>query len=560
MDIRGKNVMVFGGYGLVGAAVCRDLMAERPARLVIGSLRRDEAESAVRAFRAEFPDSPTALIPTWGNVFTRREFKDLHPTELFADPVKRARHIADTFDPLNDAILHAANLYQLMTGQAEELGGQPAHIVIDCVNTATAIAYQNVYRRSDAMRAWLADPDGGPCADVAENLIGAQYLPQLVRHVQILYKAAKAAGTEAYVKVGTSGTGGMGLNIPFTHGEEKPSRMLLSKSAIAGAHSQLLFLLARTPDALTVVKEIKPAAAIAWKKIGYGPVADRGGPITLYDCPLDAAVPVEQAIAEGGRADFGQPLGRQLESVYIDTGENGVFSLDEFTAITTLGQMEFVTPQEIAAAVVQEIKGSNTGRDIVGALDGAVMGPTYRAGVPARQRPPPDAPAEQQHGVRSVAFEVLGPPRLSKLLFEAHLLERLFRTMDEALAEKPETMAHRALEEIGRNQHLRAHIVSIGLAILLPDGKCLLRGPVIKSTTPEGGWVDLTPENMALWQRRLSQIVADIDAAIRDEDTSSERRRAFPAERNWAADHSFDVGEIVGWLFIHEEEGVRGKA
>jgi hypothetical protein len=39
------------------------------------------------------------------------------------------------------------------------------------------------------------------------------------------------AGTGAYVKIGTSGTGGMGLNIPYTHSEEKPSRVLLSKSA-----------------------------------------------------------------------------------------------------------------------------------------------------------------------------------------------------------------------------------------------------------------------------------------------------------------------------------------
>ena len=49
-----------------------------------------------------------------------------------------------------------------------------------------------------------------------------------------------------YLKVGTTGTGGMGLNIPFTHSEDKPSRVLLAKSAMAGAHSMLLFLLGRT--------------------------------------------------------------------------------------------------------------------------------------------------------------------------------------------------------------------------------------------------------------------------------------------------------------------------
>ncbi|GAB1431355.1 hypothetical protein MASR2M18_21900 [Ignavibacteria bacterium] len=57
----------------------------------------------------------------------------------------------------------------------------------------------------------------------------------------------------------------MGLNIPFTHSEEQPSRVLLAKSAVAGAQTLLLFLMARTPDS-PIVKEIKPSAAIAWKE------------------------------------------------------------------------------------------------------------------------------------------------------------------------------------------------------------------------------------------------------------------------------------------------------
>ena len=63
----------------------------------------------------------------------------------------------------------------------------------------------------------------------------------------------------------------MGLNIPYTHSEERPSSVLLSKSAVAGAHTLLLFLMGRTPDA-PITKEIKPTAAIAWKRIGYGEV------------------------------------------------------------------------------------------------------------------------------------------------------------------------------------------------------------------------------------------------------------------------------------------------
>jgi hypothetical protein len=38
-----------------------------------------------------------------------------------------------------------------------------------------------------------------------------------------------------------------------------------------------------------------------------------------------------------------------LEAVYIDTGEDGIFSMEEFALVTTAARMEFVTPEEIAS-------------------------------------------------------------------------------------------------------------------------------------------------------------------------------------------------------------------
>ena len=122
-----------------------------------------------------------------------------------------------------------------------------------------------------------------------EKLLCTVYIPQLIRHIQILYSSMSEVGTNIYVKIGTSGTGGMGLNIPYTHSEEKPSRVLLSKSSIAGAHTLLLFLMGRTPGG-AITKEIKPTAAIAWKRIEYGEIKRRGQPIELCDIPLSEAI------------------------------------------------------------------------------------------------------------------------------------------------------------------------------------------------------------------------------------------------------------------------------
>ena len=95
----------------------------------------------------------------------------------------------------------------------------------------------------------------------------AQGVPQIVRHILFLHRALENSSVRVYVKVGTTGTGGMGINIPYTHSEDKPSAQLLSKSAIGFAHTGLLFLLARTPG-VSIIKEIKPGAMIGFKRPG----------------------------------------------------------------------------------------------------------------------------------------------------------------------------------------------------------------------------------------------------------------------------------------------------
>ena len=438
------------------------------------------------------------------------------------------------------------------------------------MNTATGIAYQDIYKTS--RQAWQALREGTDLRESLETPLVTDYVPQLIRHVQVLYLAMLKAGTGVYVKIGTSGTGGMGLNIPYTHSEERPSRLVLSKSALAGAHSLLLFLMARTPGG-PIIKEIKPAAAIAWKRIGFGEILRGGRPVSLHDVSLEDSEPLLP-----GRAfrpldpARGRPTGQSLKSVFIDTGENGIFSLEEFSTITTGEQMEFVTPEEIADAVARELIGGNTGHDVINALDNAVMGPTYRAGLMRHWALEKMRALEDRHEVRSVAFENLGPPRLSKLLFEADLLRRAFSTMARVRAAAPAGISARLLRELEGDAALRGEIVSIGIPILLPDGR-LLRGPECKvppvaaaaetreltpaqvETWASAGWVDLREANMARWKDRFERIRAETDG-IPAADSSSRflRDRQF-----WGEEGKIQPGKVVGWIFATEEQGARMK-
>ncbi len=562
MDVEDKRILVLGGAGLVGTAVCRELLTARPAALIVASRQQNRAEACAAGLQSALTDGTTRIVPVWGDVFLRAAWQTQagHPrAAALDDPERRAQLLADMLDPLNEDIVEYSLLAQLIEGRAHGLGGNGVDIVIDCINTATAVSYQNVYAAAQHLRALSQQqPATADLAGELEKLLSALYVPQLVRHVQILLEAMRRAGTRAYVKVGTSGTGGMGFNIPYTHGEEKPSRLLLSKAALAGAQSMLTFLMARTPGAPPIVREIKPTAVIGWKEIAHGAITFGGREIALWDCPPEQSLPIDDPANLVGEGDFGKPTGRSLTGTYIDTGENGRFSAGEFTAITSLGQMQLVTPEEIARIAVAELNGVNTGRDIVAALDGAVLGPSYRGGYLREAAINRLKQLEAQHG-EAVAFGILGPPRLSKLLFEAYLLKQVQGTLDAALAARPAVLAEQLQDLVHRDTATRSHVISIGIGILLPDGKRLLRGRQLKTSDAYSGWVDLTETNMSRWQDRLTAIRQTLTQESAD--TSSLHDRNFSASRQWhAAAGALDIGEAVAWIFNHEEHGRRGKS
>jgi hypothetical protein len=371
MQIQGKKILILGGWGLVGSAICHKLMEHNPSQLIILSLHKEESEDSVRMLRKEYPNAPADMfIAKWGNVFFRKQWKDKPWKDIMLKPMERQTIIADVFNELDNEILENSSLYSLLVETQPD-------IVIDCINTATAIAYLDIY--SGAKQVQKAILEGNLDSELVEKLMSTMYIPQLIRHIQILFRGLNEAGSKMYLKIGTSGTGGMGLNIPYTHSEERPSRVLLSKSAVAGAQTLLLFLMARTPGS-PIVKEIKPTAAIAWKKIEYGKVKRKGNFIPMIDLHPSKAFKTDMPFDLSNNDNIVE-LGKDLESVFIDTGENGIFSKGEFQSIATLGQMEIVTPEEIAQYAIYEILGGNTGRDVISALDSSTLGPTYRGGL-----------------------------------------------------------------------------------------------------------------------------------------------------------------------------------
>lgn len=565
MDIKNKKVLVLGGWGLVGNAVTRKLVKENPRQIIVTSLNKSEVEEHIQQLKIEFSDMPDDFfIGWWGNIFVRNDFKDENRLELLTDPEKRKILMKDTMEEMTGEVLASSSIYQLLEKHKPD-------IIIDSINSATGIAYQDIYTTYHRIKTIM---EGNPTAETMmeemEKLMCTLYIPQLIRHIQILYASMNKFETQAYVKIGTSGTGGMGLNIPYTHSEEKPSRVLLSKSSVAGAHTLLLFLMGRTPDG-PITKEIKPTAAIAWKKIEFGEIKKRGKAIELVEVDIDDAVNLVGKLNLKLENEFVSK--GKLTSVFIDTGENGTFSRGEFEAITAQGQMEYVTPEEIAVDAIYEIKGGNTGHDIINALDNATLEPTYRAGFMQHTAIEKLEELEEKYGKDSVAFELLGPPRLSKLLNEIYLLKKVAGSFKNIVASSAKELSDKTFNLIKENAQLRSEIVSIGIPILLPDGKQLLRGNEMKIPPFRGkyeldlndeninlwakdGWVDLREANMTAWINRIKALMHEVEI-IPSNDTSSMHVRN---RKYWNNFDSIDIGKVVGWLFIKEERGERMKA
>jgi NAD(P)-dependent dehydrogenase (short-subunit alcohol dehydrogenase family) len=542
MELRQSTSLLLGGSGLVGMAVARRLLAFAPKRIVIAGLTREEAEQGAAELRREAEGVTVDAV--WGNIFVPADAKNTFRHELLASPAMRRRLVDEMLRPTTAESLENDLLYQWLSTFTPD-------VVVDCVNTATAFAYQDVF--ASAKRLLDAARDGTIDAELVERHVLTLPTPQLIRHMEILYEGMRRAATKAYVKIGTSGTGGMGFNIPYTHSEERPSRTLMTKSAVAGAQSLFLFLLGRTPGAPATI-EIKPTAAIAWREIAFGPIRRGGEVLEVVDC--ETPIPLQDAF--GPDASGWKCLGEAVESAYINVGENGLFARDEFETVSALGQMELVTPEEIADVVVMELTGRPTGRDIVAALDGATMGPTYRGGYLRSVAVEGLRTIEREHGVRSIAFEMLGPPRLTKLLYEAFVLSRIRPSVRALASSSAADVAAEAEALLRRGEpELRRLILSVGLPILLPDGRSLLRGKTVV-VLPDGrgadiaprGWVDLRVSNMEHWVRRACQIAA----LPRDPRTGSSAR--------WTVadpDGPIEPPRMAVWIFEHEDGGFRVK-
>jgi hypothetical protein len=556
------DFMVLGGAGLVGTQVCRQIANSlSPRRIVVASLLEREAREACRRLQKEFGER-IGFVPAWGNLFVPTDLAQLSRSAIMENNELRRSLLGFLYGDFEKAYQNNHLVTMIRHHRPD--------VIIDCVNTATGLSYQNVFDGATKVMNWLDDEkfDDKGVVDL-ETFLLSQSSPQIIRHTRLLHRATTEYQTRAYLKVGTTGTGGMGMNIPYTHSEDKPSKVLLAKTEAAFGHTGLMFLLARTPNA-PVVKEIKPAAMIGYRAVRTIAAKDRHGNNHLFE-PKEVPIKKQLELREGQDA---YSTAGSLNVAVVDTGENGVFTRGEFAAITALGQMEYITPEEIARVVVREIVGANTGQDVLSAMDGAVLNPSYKAGLLRSVALSDLKDVDESSEFPSIALGRLGPPELSKLLFEAQLLKESFGSLSNVIrdGEKNRTAEQlsKSLADQLASSKVRSIAPSIGIPILMADGKTLIRGPRINVPEQKGhkttvsintpnkvdqwadkGWIDLRAQNMTRWLDRVQKMVA-ARIELRDVGSAAASTRSYLPT-------SFEIGEVVAWIFNNEMGGYRVK-
>ena len=581
-------MLILGGAGMVGLEVAREAARElSPKQIIISALTQREVDEALEILRADVKKYGwnVELIAAPGDIFIPQSLQGKNRGDILRDPQLFDELFDEIFSPEPDAYKSSA-LYALLERFRPD-------VVVDCINTATAISYQDVYTTSRKVKLLLERLESSQSIDPASlpefvtsirELLIAQGVPQITRHILFLHQALKDSDVHVYVKVGTTGTGGMGVNIPYTHSEEKPSATLLSKSAIGFAHTGLLFLLARTPGPAkdgeatqgAMIKEVKPGAMIGFKRLGVTHVRLNGpGGKREPGFLLESR---EETLGDGvqPREDFGayRRFGggdHPVQMVGADTGENGFFSIGEFEAITYPRQMEYVTPEEVARTVILEIIGSSTGRDVIAAIDGAITEPSYRAGVLREVARREMDRLEQMFAaddsvLPSIAVGHLGPPRLSKLLIESFLLRAGTgnSSISKLLEHSVEELQQKVEAYLLAKPKVASLITTIGIPIVRQNASevRMTRGPRLNIPVPRPdgapnpldrdaieryaflGWVDLRLENFRTWRSRIEKIATSVPDIAQSGSAAFDRAAYLPQE--------FIPGDVVGWLLSNE--------
>jgi len=538
--MKNKTILVLGA-GQIGEACALKSIKNNPKRIILHTLTKEESLTALKNVQKHLDGRRIDIQISWGNALVTTPLMHLDYGELHT-PKNRKKLINYYYSYLSDSLIKKSSLYYLVKRWKPDY-------IFDGINTATVIGYHDdPYSLS---RVILNKKNGKNWKNSAEDLLVSNIVPSLIRFTQALKKSLLDFNVKCYVKISTTGLGGMGDNLFYTHGDVNEPGMspgILGKVAAAGVIHQLFWSLSHTPG--INIKVIVPSALVGWQGVSFGKFRSHGKSIPFVDSNIKTKL-IKGEVFVSSKC---KQVSSLMKMPYVDSGENCAYSLGEMTAITTLGQMGCVTKEEVAQACVETAIGS-TKHDLFTAMDLVSLGPSHLGGIHRRIILDKLAELEIKKSTPSIATNNLGPT-VSKHLFELYLILACSQKSLSVFAKLSSSVLLKKINKyLEDNQQIRAQIISLGLPILLNDNRVII-GEYFYVPDPKeeniislknidlwanSGWVDLREKNIKYWQSVAREILIELKKSKKD---------GFAAtNRNWFDIESADIGEILGYTY-----------
>lgn len=487
------DCILFIGTGQIGKAILNKIVEDNPRKIIVHNLTKHESDMVCEKYMSLCPK--IEFISSYGNIFMPYELKDLNNKNLYEESENIINYF---YNEINQSILEHSTIVTLIKKYKPSL-------IIDAINTATVLG--NAYNPEYNLKCYKKSP-----LDCAKKIMVDDYTTKLINFIYSLKYGIETYHVKKYVKVSTTGLGGMGINMPYTHGDNPKmnlSSALMGKISASGVLHQLLWNLAHTMG--NNISLIIPGTFVGYDSVKSEPIeTDKG---LLYRRNL----PKSYNLLEQDRIIYNETMTKDfLEFPVVRAGENHVYSKLELNVLTAIGQMEGITKEEVANKVIDCINGKSS-HDILVALDNAMLNPTYFGREMIYDINHNFEKHKYQFGIATGNLGVT----LSKKLYELYLIKRAYSTIEELRKSKIDDIVMKVNQQLDKS--IIEEAITLGIPVLDYNYNFYIGDySLYPSANDENninesniekwskiGWIDLRKKNIKLLVNMLIKVYDD---------------------------------------------------
>ena len=535
-----KTILVLG-VGQIGKAITKRIIERKPERIILHNLTQKESEYCCEYFSKYCKN--IELIPSYGDVFLPFDFNKL--TTMEEQLENKEELLNFYYSDLSPEILKKSTLYRLVQKWKPDL-------IIDAINSGTVLGnhYKPELILSKVSKS--ADVDVNTSAEILLN----DFVPKAVNFVYSLKLVMEDFKIKKYLKVSTTGLGGMGMNMPYTHGDTPKSSLsfaLMGKISAAGVLHQLLWNLSHTTH--HNISLLIPSTFVGYDSAKFEPIETDVGLVKKINNPKKIKLKVgeELTYSKGTSNEY-------LEFPVVRAGENHVYSLYELSALTSIGQMEAITKEEVANAAMEDICGK-TKKNMLNYMDAGMLSSTFAGKAMVEKIKAEIQCLMKKNNSTSIATGNLGVT-VAKRLYELYMIKQVCKTVEELRFVDIKKLYDLIVKNLETNKNLLVEMLSLGLPIvtendniyigeysLYPAKDCDL---TITEERLEKwiqvGWVDLRVENILFWKETIDYVYDDAKKVLED--------RNFILSRDaFSIENDYDIGEVLAYYYNLQEKG-----